>query len=349
MKFLTLLGVMVALCLYATAQSNAKAALTIGDHMPSLTLYNVINAPNKSLDLKQLKGKAMLIDFWSIGCLTCFESFPKLQQLQNEYGDQLKILLVSPDEKAEVQSLFTEKRYDRFLNNLKLPMIVEDSMLASLFPHETIPHIAWVGADGTIKAITRREYVTQKNVADFVAGKNIELPLKIDAVDFDDTQPLFSFSNNTTVEQPKKIFYSGFSSWIRGTGPGSGLVNDTASGTTRIFIINGSILRLYLEAYRQPDLHMTVDASQRNLIVKDSLRYFFPRSSEQIKAEWKEDNNYCYEAIWPLGTPIARIREKLKKDLDDYFDVTTEVKVTMLPSGKVQKIFILRENNTPQN
>ncbi len=44
------------------------------------------------LTLDQLKGKVVLLDFWTYGCINCMHMMPILNQLEQKYGDALAII-----------------------------------------------------------------------------------------------------------------------------------------------------------------------------------------------------------------------------------------------------------------
>lgn len=44
------------------------------------------------LTLEELKGKVVLLDFWTYGCINCIHMIPTLEQLEVKYGDALAII-----------------------------------------------------------------------------------------------------------------------------------------------------------------------------------------------------------------------------------------------------------------
>ena len=44
------------------------------------------------LSLEQLKGKIVLLDFWTYGCINCIHNLPELKELQQKYDDSLVII-----------------------------------------------------------------------------------------------------------------------------------------------------------------------------------------------------------------------------------------------------------------
>ena len=47
---------------------------------------------DKSLSLAALKGKVVLLDFWTYGCINCIHILPDLHRLEEKYANQLVII-----------------------------------------------------------------------------------------------------------------------------------------------------------------------------------------------------------------------------------------------------------------
>lgn len=51
-----------------------------------------INTGGKPVTLRELRGKVVLLDFWTYGCINCFHIIPDLDKLHQTYGDKLAII-----------------------------------------------------------------------------------------------------------------------------------------------------------------------------------------------------------------------------------------------------------------
>jgi DNA-binding beta-propeller fold protein YncE len=51
-----------------------------------------INTGGKPISIKQLKGKVVLLDFWTYGCINCFHIIPDLKRLEAKYPQSLVII-----------------------------------------------------------------------------------------------------------------------------------------------------------------------------------------------------------------------------------------------------------------
>jgi len=63
---------------------------------------------SRPLTLKDLRGKAVLLDFWTYGCINCMHVIPDLKQLEAKYGNRLAVIGVhSPkfDNEKNIETL----------------------------------------------------------------------------------------------------------------------------------------------------------------------------------------------------------------------------------------------------
>jgi thiol-disulfide isomerase/thioredoxin len=78
--------------------SNVHAA-TIGENSPDCVLTSLNNTP---VHFHEYTGKVLYVDFWASWCTSCMQSFPFLNQLTHEFGEQgLHIIGVNLDEKVD--------------------------------------------------------------------------------------------------------------------------------------------------------------------------------------------------------------------------------------------------------
>jgi cytochrome c biogenesis protein CcmG, thiol:disulfide interchange protein DsbE len=92
---MTRAGAALLLLLSLTACGPAPAA-RLGSPAPDFTLNTVDGA---TVQLAQLKGKPVWINFWATWCVPCREEMPAMQELYEQYRDQgLVILAVNMEE-----------------------------------------------------------------------------------------------------------------------------------------------------------------------------------------------------------------------------------------------------------
>lgn len=105
MKNIICRSVVVAL-LYAFSVSAAVAATA-----PDVTW----STDQGDLDLRQLRGKVVYLDFWASWCAPCRESFPFMNELQAQYADQgLVVVAVNLDKDRKLVEQFLARYPARF-------------------------------------------------------------------------------------------------------------------------------------------------------------------------------------------------------------------------------------------
>jgi thiol-disulfide isomerase/thioredoxin len=60
-------------------------------HAPELTAQTWLNVP-APLGLTALRGKVVLLDFWTYGCINCMHLLPGLRKLEEKYRDELVVI-----------------------------------------------------------------------------------------------------------------------------------------------------------------------------------------------------------------------------------------------------------------
>lgn len=66
--------------------------MKLREQMPELT--GATEWINEEITMDELKGKATLIHFWSVSCHLCKEAMPEINELRDEYDDDLNVVAV---------------------------------------------------------------------------------------------------------------------------------------------------------------------------------------------------------------------------------------------------------------
>lgn len=70
---------------------------------------------NRTIQLSQYKGKVVYLDFWASWCEPCKRSFPWMNELQQQYGENgFEIIAVNLDESRNDAEAFLEKMPAKF-------------------------------------------------------------------------------------------------------------------------------------------------------------------------------------------------------------------------------------------
>ena len=149
--------VAVAASLVATSISSGVAALAIGAAPPPIDLPDL---EGKVVDLQELRGKVVVVDFWASWCRPCREEMPVLQALHEKHASEgLVIIGVNIDSSA--------KKMRGFLKGSPVSFrIVHDSRteVAQRYEPRTMPSSYLVGRDGKLRYV--HEGFEKKDAAD---------------------------------------------------------------------------------------------------------------------------------------------------------------------------------------
>lgn len=158
----------------ATTSYAQNRSLKIGDLLPEsfwTTPFPVVNHSQKTIYLSEDKNKLILIDFWSTWCSACLMSLPKIETLQQKFGNKVKILPVSSQDKAALEKFFTSSNGKKYKS---MRSIYEDKKLNDLFPHAGVPFIIWI-KDGKLFNTTDAGQLTEQTINEVLSGDKSSL------------------------------------------------------------------------------------------------------------------------------------------------------------------------------
>ncbi len=69
---------------------------------------------NEDINLSDLKGKVIFINYWATWCAPCRAEMPSIQKLYNDYKDKIAFVFITSDSKLKVTKFYLD-------NNYKLP------------------------------------------------------------------------------------------------------------------------------------------------------------------------------------------------------------------------------------
>jgi cytochrome c biogenesis protein CcmG/thiol:disulfide interchange protein DsbE len=91
------------------------------------------------------KGKVVLIDFWATWCPPCRKSIPELNDLQEQFKDDLVVIGISDEAEATVKQFMTSTKM-----NYTVALDPEKKMNRAVHV-EGIPHVLIISTDGIVR------------------------------------------------------------------------------------------------------------------------------------------------------------------------------------------------------
>lgn len=75
--------------------------------------FSILDLDGKNVDLADLEGKVVVLNFWYVSCKPCIKEMPELNELVEKYaGKGVVFLAFSTDKTAAVQQFLTQKTFN---------------------------------------------------------------------------------------------------------------------------------------------------------------------------------------------------------------------------------------------
>lgn len=118
--------------------------LAQGEAIPAIVLTDI---DGQIYQLGDLSGRGILINFWTVGCGSCFYEFPLLQQVRDTFNeDELLILAVNVSDLAEETRALAQGLGATY------PMVVDPDadIFQGYFGGVVVPTTYFIHPDGTV-------------------------------------------------------------------------------------------------------------------------------------------------------------------------------------------------------
>lgn len=181
------------LFLFQASSFAQPKPLQPGDTLPANILASVTAAlnphptpriPSPASRIPPTASRLILLDFWATWCGSCLKKFPLLDSLQQQFGAQLKVILVNSrstgDDADKIIAFFT-KRKNSNGRPFQFPLLIADTVLKNYFPHTILPHYVWIHKNIFIAATGPAE-ITAANISAVISGLPVSLQTKNDSL-----------------------------------------------------------------------------------------------------------------------------------------------------------------------
>lgn len=121
---------------------------------PSFSLKGV---DGKIVNLSDLKGKIVIVDFWATWCAPCKASFPTLQKIYQKYSSNKNVLILAVNTWEKITGEEKEKNVYKFIkeNNYSFTVLFDleerNKSIAAQFGVEGIPTKFIIDKEGNIQ------------------------------------------------------------------------------------------------------------------------------------------------------------------------------------------------------
>jgi len=296
-------------------------ALKPGDKIPDAvwnqTLeLNYFDGKKKTIKFSDLKGKLIILDFWATTCPSCIENIPHMEEIQKRYQKEVAILLVNSKRNKDTRGrikLVLDRYREKYNFEIKLPTILDDSLLTNLYPHNTIPNITWINQDGMFMGNTLPGEVGVRNIESILENKTAVLQLRSEFRNKSDgvaTPPVF---DTTGVKFLSAI--TGYLPYYLPTYPNVICKN----GNSNYQMVNAAFNFMLLNAFKSE----LEGFENTDYVFEDGLE---DKVETMLSNGSSSENQYCYQLFVNDTISVAQAEDRFQKAFKDYFRLHIERK-----------------------
>jgi peroxiredoxin len=341
-KNYTVLTIILLIPLVISAQNtNIVQPLQIGKPCPDFHFQDVKNYEKKDVYIHDLRGKWVLLDYFTRGCTGCIAMLPKIDKFYHHFKDKAVVLSVGVSSYRYDPKQTFSKFYAGFEKRLNLTTpFVLDSVNYKKY---RIPVISLVVIDdkGIVRAITDWVGIDEQSMNIFLNGGtpllteeksetllsyNRNKPFLINGNGGADTDYLFrSVLTKARVNTPS------YRPW--------NMASDLSKG--KFELLNATLGTIYMYAYFGMDNIYYHDPKNYGnyynypvIETKDSA--LFSKSRYTRGNSTTIENYYCYSLSIPV-TQVTKEKAQLivQNDLQKYFGYNVSIETRFMPYWKI--------------
>lgn len=321
----------LCICWYVSgyAQQTEVSYPIDGQLIPDFILSNVAYYEKQVFTSRENRGKWMVLDFWEKGCTSCVQSFPRINELHEQFHDKVQFLLIANNSRY---SSNVEQYYDRFRYKFGLSLaIAYDSVIFEQFGIPSVPYVIIVSPDGKVYAQTNSKELTKANIQALIDDKAISLVRKRNKFEPPVAQREVAWKYWLSDEDLKSDFLYR-SVLTRNSGePLAGDFQMSDDVVTRgVYQVTGiGLMNLYSLAYFGTYSPSGV-----------GINYWYTPIVESKKLEMDPDEWLKGSYNYSLSVPKARakadcMREIIQRDLQNCFGYEAVVEIRELPYWQI--------------
>lgn len=129
----------------APSQNQTTPVIKEGAAAPDFTFTTI---DGKTASLSDFEGKVVLLNFWATWCGYCIDEMPALQQISENYPEDVVVLAINRGDSASKAKTFAQENTYDFVWGLD-----DDGAVQKLYPANGIPYSVIINKDGVIQTI----------------------------------------------------------------------------------------------------------------------------------------------------------------------------------------------------
>ncbi|WP_448871230.1 TlpA family protein disulfide reductase [Desulfobulbus propionicus] len=107
--------------------------------------FAVTMLDGRTVSLKELRGKPVLLEFWAPWCGGCLENIPPLRQLHQRFGGQIALIAASSETGKKTVARFVSE------HGLPYPVALSNQQLLDAFQVSAIPVTVLIDREGVVR------------------------------------------------------------------------------------------------------------------------------------------------------------------------------------------------------
>ncbi|MBM5782175.1 MAG: redoxin domain-containing protein [Pelagibacterales bacterium] len=195
----------------ATFHSSAVSKIIISDSKsPQQEWLNT----SRNLEVSDLKGRVILLNFWNYGCKKCENVFSEIDKLQKQYGNKLTVITIHcPKSEEEKENSVIKKEVLK--NGIEHPVFNDkDGVIKNNFEIKQLPTLVLLDIRGDIvKTFENKEVFDEMNVSVKKTVKKYQYEINHDSLPI--SLEKYNIFNNvlnfpTKLEYAPRFKYNGY-------------------------------------------------------------------------------------------------------------------------------------------
>nr|WP_262899330.1 TlpA disulfide reductase family protein [Dawidia cretensis] len=321
------------------SQDHGRFSIKLAEECPEFVLQDVNFYDKTTVKVSEFRGEWLVLDFFTVGCASCFESLPKINKYRSDYKGKVEFMMIGLDERG------LRPLYEKFRKklDLKLPVAYVERGFWQNFDIVGVPHVIIIDEKGQVRAIVNA--VSKEIIDALIDGHDLELIKKKGEYELERADSLYNYTrpilvNGNGGQDADFLFRSLLMKWdgqfFSGFNPDWVERIPSDSNFARFEVVAYDLARLYQIAYGDTVYTAPYDVPnsygrfwRRPLLeVEDSSAFMFNYNSTR--------NLYNYSVSVPLkiGTR-KKIQSIMRRDLDSYFGYDVRVEDRMMPFWKL--------------